>query len=132
MIDVTRRLLGILKGASKKITGITRVEVEGNSMLPTYRHGQRVWVKLYEETISAEKVLRLRGQVILVEREEYPGIFLLKRLEKVHGDLIWIEGDNKDPAIAELQHDSRKFGWLDKVQISGLILTTARRSKKLS
>lgn len=112
MIDVMRGLLGTLKGALKKITGITRVEVEGNSMLPTYRHGQRVWVKFYSETLPAKKVLQLRGQVILVEREEYPGIFLLKRLEKVHGDLIWIEGDNKDPGIAELQHDSRKFGWL--------------------
>ena len=123
MIDVTRRLVGILKGTLKKITGITRVEVEGNSMLPTFRHGQRVWVKFYEETISAERVLRLRGRVILVEREEYPGIFLLKRLEKVHGDLIWIEGDNKDPAISELQHDSRKFGWLARETVRGAVLS---------
>lgn len=101
-------------------------------MLPTFRHGQRVWAKLYSRTLSAEQVLALRGRVVLVEREEYPGIFLLKRLEKVHGDLIWIEGDNKDPAISELQHDSRKFGWLDKSQVSGLVLTTGRRSTTLS
>ena len=119
MIGLTRRLLGILKGTLKKITRVTRVEIEGNSMLPTYRHGQRVWVKFYSETVPAKKVVQLRGRVILVEREEYPGILLLKRLEKVHGDLIWIEGDNKDPAIAELQHDSRKFGWLDRRTMRG-------------
>lgn len=91
-------------------------------MAPTYRTGQRVWVRLFDGIPSESRALELRGRVILVEREEYPGIFLLKRLEKVHGNLIWVEGDNKDPEIAELQHDSRKFGWISRECIRGVAL----------
>ena len=116
MVDLTRRLLAVLT----RLTGLTRVEIEGNSMSPTYRTGQRIWVKLFKEPPSEARTIALRGRVVLVEREEYPGIFLLKRLEKIHGDLIWIEGDNKDPAIAELQHDSRKFGWLSRECLRGV------------
>jgi signal peptidase I len=120
MINLTRWLLGILQ----RVTGVTRVEVEGNSMLPTLRHGQRIWVRFYPRALSSDQVLELRGRVVLIEREEYPGIFLIKRLEKVHGDLIWIEGDNKDPVIAELQSDSRKFGWLPRESVRGQALSS--------
>lgn len=112
------RLLGILT----RLTGLTRVEIEGESMSPTYRTGQRIWVKLFDEPPSVTRTMALRGRVVLVEREEYPGIFLLKRLEKVHGDLMWIEGDNKDPSIVELQHDSRKFGWLSRECVRGVAI----------
>ena len=105
-----------------RLRGITRVEIEGNSMAPTYRTGQRIWVRLFDGIPSESRVLKLRGRVILVEREEYPGIYLLKRLEKVHGNLIWVEGDNKDPEIAELQQDSRKFGWISRECIRGVAL----------
>lgn len=91
-------------------------------MSPTFRTGQRIWVRIFKEAPSQERVVTLRGRVILAEREEYPGIYLLKRLEKVHGDLIWIEGDNKDPAIAELQNDSRKFGWLPRESVRGVVI----------
>ena len=86
-------------------------------MEPTFRNGQRIWVRFLKEAPSEERIVRLRGRVILVEREEYPGILLLKRLEKVHGDLIWVEGDNKDAELVELQHDSRKFGWLSRESV---------------
>lgn len=118
MVDLTRRLIFLLS----KITGLSHVEVEGESMSPTYRSGQRIWVRLFKQTPSQEGVIRLRGKVILIEREEYPGIFLIKRLEKVHGDLIWVEGDNKDVALASLQHDSRKFGWLSRQTVRGVAL----------
>ena len=118
MIGLSRKILENLSS----ITGLTRVEIEGRSMEPNFKSGQKIWVRLFRSTPSQEQVIQMRGQVILVEREEYPGIFLLKRLEKVHGDLIWVEGDNKDYVIAALQHDSRKFGWLSRDSIRGLAL----------
>ncbi len=117
----------VLKRVIVKVTGITRVQVEGNSMEPTFHDGEQIWVRCLREHPSQEHAMQLRGRVILVEREEYPGIYLLKRLEKVHGDGIWIEGDNKDPNLAALQHDSRKFGWLSRETIRGLVLREAKR-----
>ena len=118
MMGFSRRLLTIVT----RVTGLTRVEVEGNSMSPTYRTGERIWVRILKDPPSQESVMKLRGRVILVERDEYPGIYLLKRLEKVHGDLIWVEGDNKDDAVTQLQHDSRKFGWLSRETVRGVAL----------
>jgi signal peptidase I len=116
MIGSTRKILEILSST----TGLTRVEIEGRSMEPTFKSGQKIWVRLFRFAPTSHYVVGIRGRVILVEREEYPGIFLLKRLEKVHGDLIWVEGDNKDPLMADLQHDSRKFGWLSVESIRGV------------
>lgn len=118
MIGLSRKILESLSAR----TGFTRVEIEGRSMEPTFKSGQKIWVRLFRSNPSQEEVIQMRGQVILVEREEYPGIFLLKRLEKVHGKLIWVEGDNKDPVIADLQHDSRKFGWLPLESIRGVAI----------
>ena len=89
-------------------------------MEPTLKSGERIWIRMFKESPSEARILTLRGRIILVEREEYPGILLLKRLERVHGDLIWIEGDNKDPLLVELQHDSRKFGWLPREVVRGV------------
>jgi phage repressor protein C with HTH and peptisase S24 domain len=119
MKALSRRLLKLVFG----LTGLTRVEIEGNSMAPTYQTGEQIWVRLVKEAPTAAQLHHLRGQVILVERDEYPGIYLLKRLEKVHGDLIWIEGDNKDATVAPLQHDSRKFGWLTRETVRGVALS---------
>ncbi len=106
--------MALLSAFFSRLTGFTRVEIEGHSMEPTLHHGQAIWVRMLKEAPSKERTLALRGRVVLVEREEYPGILLLKRIEKVHGDLIWIEGDNKDASISKLQHDSRKFGWISR------------------
>jgi signal peptidase I len=122
-VDLFTRFIGLTRSSrGVRFFGFTQVEIEGNSMAPTFRTGQRIWVRLFKEIPSEDRVLDLRGRIILVEREEYPGIFLLKRLEKVHGDLIWVEGDNKDPEIAELQHDSRKFGWISRECVRGVAL----------
>lgn len=118
MFGLSRKIFETLSS----VTGFTRVEIEGRSMEPTLKNGQKIWVRLFRSNLSQREVIRFRGRVILVEREEYPGIFLLKRLEKVHGDLIWVEGDNKDSLIADLQHDSRKFGWLSRETIRGVAL----------
>ena len=115
-------VISLLSTLLSRFTAIALVDVEGKSMEPTLRHGQRIWVRIFKEAPSAQQVLALRGRIILIEREEYPGILLIKRLEKVHGDLIWIEGDNKDPSLAELQHDSRKFGWLPRECVRGVAI----------
>lgn len=122
--------MALLSNLLSSVTGLTRVEIEGRSMEPTFRTGQRIWVRLLKEAPSQERIVRFRGRVILVEREEYPGILLLKRLEKVHGDLIWVEGDNKESDLAELQHDSRKFGWLSRECVRAVAVRKKPQGKR--
>ena len=123
--DLARRCtaaMALLSTLLARFTAITLVDVEGKSMEPTLRNGQRIWVRIFKEAPSAQRILTFRGRIILIEREQYPGILLIKRLEKVHGDLVWVEGENKDPSLAELQHDSRKFGWLSKECVRGVAI----------
>lgn len=101
---------------------IERAKVKGASMAPTLRDGQVIWVQMMKAPISREYLEQIRGRIVIVERDEMPGIYLIKRLEKVHGDLIWIEGDNKDSNLLELQNDSRKFDWLSSHTIKGIAL----------
>ena len=103
-----------------RLFSIERAEVKGLSMAPTLRDGQVIWVRMAKVSLSREYLKKIRGRVVIVERDEMPGILLIKRLEKVHGDLIWIEGDNKDASLLELQNDSRKFDWLSSQTIKGV------------
>lgn len=103
-----------------RLFSIERAEVKGLSMAPTLRDGQVIWVRMAKVSLSREYLEKIRGRVVIVERDEMPGILLIKRLEKVHGDLIWIEGDNKDASLLELQNDSRKFDWLLSQTIKGV------------
>ena len=103
-----------------RLLSIERAEVKGLSMAPTLRDGQVIWVRMAKVSLSREYLEKIRGRVVIVERDEMPGILLIKRLEKVHGDLIWIEGDNKDASLLELQSDSRKFDWLSSQTIKGV------------
>lgn len=103
-----------------RLFSIERAEVKGLSMAPILRDGQVIWVRMAKVSLSREYLEKIRGRVVIVERDEMPGILLIKRLEKVHGDLIWIEGDNKDVGLLELQNDSRKFDWLSSQTIKGV------------
>lgn len=103
-----------------RLFSIERAEVKGLSMAPTLRDGQVIWVRMAKVPLSREYLENIRGRVVILERDEMPGILLIKRLEKVHGDLIWIEGDNKDASLLELQNDSRKFDWLSSQTIKGV------------
>ena len=105
-----------------RLFSIERAEVKGLSMAPTLRDGQVIWVRMVKAPLSRPYLEQIRGRVIIVERDEMPGIYLIKRLEKVHGDLIWIEGDNKDANLLELQNDSRRFEWLSSQTIRGIAL----------
>lgn len=111
-----------------RLFSIERARVKGPSMEPTLHDGQVIWVRMAPEPISREHLERLRGRVVIVERDEMPGIYLIKRLEKVHGDLIWIEGDNKESDFGELQHDSKKFNWISRHTIKGIALRTFPRN----
>ncbi len=73
--------------------------VRSGSMAPKLRPGQmimatRLFRKLYP------------GQVVIVERDHKQ---LVKRIERVEGNKLFVIGDNLPASI-----DSRHFGWLDR------------------
>lgn len=70
-------------------------------MRPTLRDGQTV---LFH---SVDGFTFNSGDVVLIERESYPGIFYIKRIKTIDRMGIWVEGDNSSEST-----DSRTWGYL--------------------
>jgi nickel-type superoxide dismutase maturation protease len=96
-----------------------RVAVEGDSMEPSFRAGDRLF---------ATRPGRVRpGDVVVAEHPSRPGFELIKRVRYGPGDLspdgttlgddgYWIEGDRPERST-----DSRQFGPIRRAGIRGVV-----------
>ena len=98
------------------------VKVSGGSMLPAYRDGDWLLVSWFPAGLTPIRAERILGKVVVIEREERPGIFLVKRLQKSHGGIYWVQGDNDEST------DSRTWGWIPPNEIVGVVLFRYKKS----
>lgn len=94
-------------------------------MLPTYKDGDWLLVSWFEAGLAPLVAERILGKVVVVEREERPGIYLVKRLQKSHGGKFWVQGDNEEST------DSRTWGWIPSNEIVGVVLFRYRKNREL-
>jgi signal peptidase I len=96
-----------------------RVEVRGDSMIPTLEPGD--WA------LAVMKPVRF-GDIVVVEHPERPGFELVKRVIAMPGDVVadgrtlgpdelWIQGD-----AGESSSDSRSFGPVRRVDVRGTVV----------
>lgn len=97
------------------------IAVSGNSMSPTYNDGDWLLFRTIE-LLDAKGLRPLVGKVIVIERESYPGILLIKRIIRIDDSGIWVEGDNKEAST-----DSRNWGALSPSEIRGQVLFRYRK-----
>ncbi len=92
-------------------------------MNPTYQHDDWLLFRTLNtnETKSSQ---RLVGKVVVVERESYPGILLIKRVIRVDKTGIWVEGDNKSAST-----DSRQWGAVTAPEVIGRVLLRYKRGR---
>ena len=103
------------------------VKVSGGSMLPAYRDGDWLFVSWIDGAAALTAVGNsILGKVVVIEREDRPGIFLVKRVQKFHSGTYWVEGDATDST------DSRSWGWITPEEIVGVVLFRYKRGMKLS
>jgi signal peptidase I len=104
-----------------------RVIVQGQSMEPTYY--PKDWL-LVRYRFSGSKQLTLRiGDVVVIEREQQPGILYIKRIAKIESDgsgqeSYFVESDNKSGT------DSRTWGYLSKGELIGKVITRIKSGVK--
>ena len=84
-------------------------------MAPTFKDGDWLLVSWLDGGLAPLVGDRILGKVVVVEREERPGIFLIKRLQKSHGGNFWVQGDNDEST------DSRTWGWIPGNEIVGVV-----------
>ena len=101
--------------------------IEGDSMAPTYSAGDWLmgrWAKYKLTGFNRIKV----GDVIVIERDEQPGIFYVKRISETrasggHMPTIFVLSDN------EAGTDSRTWGWLPITAVRAKIQFRMKRGK---
>ena len=99
------------------------VKVAGSSMSPTYKDGDWLLVSWFPTGLTSLVGDRILGKVVVIEREERPGIFLVKRLQKSHGGIYWVQGDNDEST------DSRTWGWIPGNEIVGVVRMRVKKSR---
>jgi len=99
------------------------IAVSGNSMSPTYNDGDWLLLKTIVR-VDAQRALGFIGKVVVIERESYPGILLIKRVRRVDANQVWVEGDNSDAST-----DSREWGAITPEEIVGRVVARYKRAK---
>ena len=102
------------------------VKVAGSSMTPAYNAGDWLLVRFFAGPPGQKYGDRLVGKVVVIEREERPGIFLVKRLQKTHGEIYWVQGDNDEST------DSRTWGWIPANELVGKVVLRYKKGKSNS
>jgi signal peptidase I len=110
------------------------VLVEGESMLPTYAPGDWLMANWGSYALKSRKFSlgnifgdRVKsGDVVVIERPEYPGIFYIKRITDVRheSNQIFVSSDNPEGT------DSRQWGWLPVVSVQAKVVSRVRKGKK--
>ena len=107
--------------------------VDGDSMEPTYNAGDWLLGRWAEYSLSGYSLSGLRrikvGNVVVIEREEQPGIYYVKRVTQTrssggHMPTIYVSSDN--PAGT----DSRQWGWLPITSVRARIVARIRSAGK--
>ena len=102
-----------------------RVIVEGTSMQPTYN--PRDWLLVYYGFRGKKRLILRLGDAVVIEREQQPGIFYIKRISEIKLDKsgqesFFVRSDNESGT------DSRTWGYLSKNEIIGRVVTRIKKS----
>ncbi len=85
------------------------IRIADRSMEPAIKDGSFV--------LAAVSFFRIRAGDVVLLRHPSKNMLIIKRVLKMSGGMVWVEGDNK-----EKSSDSRKFGWVDSRNITGKVL----------
>lgn len=122
---------------SETTAGLTRIHLvakyasmvlDGDSMEPTYRSGD--WLMGRWASYSLKGWNRIKvGDVVVVEREEQPGIFYVKRISETrasggHMPTLFLLSDNPSGT------DSRTWGWLPITSVRAKIEFRLKRARR--
>ena len=94
-------------------------------MQPTYN--PRDWLLVYYGFSGKKRLLLRLGDAVVIEREQQPGIFYIKRISEIKLDKsgqesFFVHSDNESGV------DSRTWGYLSQDEIIGRVVTRIKKS----
>ena len=80
------------------------VVVNGDSMWPTLKQGSTAKFERIDSNLVAV------GQIVLLDHPFMPNLRIIKRIQSIEDEQLFLVGDNPDPTASE---DSHNFGMED-------------------
>lgn len=101
--------------------------LDGDSMEPTYRSGDWLMGRWAKYSLTGWNRIKV-GDVVVIERDEQPGIFYVKRVSETrasggHMPTIYLLSDNPEGT------DSRTWGWLPITSVRAKIEFRLKRAR---
>jgi len=90
------------------------VDIHGDSMWPTICDGDRLTFRPFRHGDEL-----LVGDVVVAHHPLKSDVFVVKRIARMEGDQLFLEGDHPDPLASE---DSHNFGLIRRNSVFGVWL----------
>ena len=108
-------------GKPRTFLGFATVAVSGPSMEPTYSDGD--WLLVHWRGNPSGTLYAKPGNIVVIEREQQPGIFYVKRIKEISDAGVYVMSDNSAGT------DSRTWGYLQKEEVIARVIARIRKSK---
>ncbi len=99
------------------------VEVDGLSMAPTFIPGDQLYVRWFSRKGAKASALAI-GNIVILERDEQPGIFYIKRITQITDEGIWVKSENPQGT------DSSTWGWLPPHSVKAKYLFRTKKAHR--
>ena len=90
-----------------------RVRISGDSMWPTFPSGTVFALHPFD---SEQPVV---GDVVLTVHPFHPDVQIVKRVQSIEMDMVFLVGDNPDPTASD---DSHNFGRVHRNKLLGMCI----------
>jgi phage repressor protein C with HTH and peptisase S24 domain len=99
------------------------IKVDGLSMAPTFIPGDQLCVRWFSPKGGKVSALAV-GTIVILERDEQPGIFYLKRVAEITDAGIWVTSENPQG------RDSSTWGWMPPHYIKAKYLFRIKKAHR--
>jgi hypothetical protein len=92
-------------------------------MAPTFIPGDVLYVRWFSRKGAKASLLKV-GEVVILERDEQPGVFYIKRISQISAEGIWFSSENPNGT------DSNTWGWVPPHAVKAKHLFRIKRAMR--
>jgi len=110
-------------GRLPRVRLFSTVKVDGLSMAPVFIPGDVLYVRWFSRKGANASALKV-DDIVILERDEQPGVFYIKRITQIAAEGIWCKSENPKGT------DSTTWGWLPPHAIKAKHLFRVKKAKR--